>query len=314
MSGPPAPRCTWTKCPTRAPARSRRRRSAPEPEARQSADAAKEARGGGGGAAPAAGGEAHRGGGGARSLAKDPDGEVSLFSSVGDAFAGASAEIEKQLAEVNKRAASLRELRGGRDPSRGRGRHEQAQRAHHSARAREPEAPEETEEEKRKRRKLSPAAARLESAWTGTSTSSPSASKPFKFKSWELEAFKGTIGALAREACASGLLNEIILDFQNEILENLTKDIKSVGDGLLSVRGARRRGVGAAVVDGIASGPAAAAGHSSLVDTGEVIAQGPFGHRRRSSARAFRTPARSSARAFRTPARSLGKGLTDTPR
>jgi hypothetical protein len=42
------------------------------------------------------------------------------------------------------------------------------------------------------------------------------------------------VGALARE-CASGLLNEIINDFQQEILDNLTKDIAAVGDGLLNV-------------------------------------------------------------------------------
>ena len=43
----------------------------------------------------------------------------------------ASWKIEKQLAEVNKRAESLGSSVAGADPSRGRGRHEQAQRAHH---------------------------------------------------------------------------------------------------------------------------------------------------------------------------------------
>ena len=204
-----------------------------------------------------------------RLKAKDPDGEVSLFSSVGDAFAGASAEIEKQLAEVNKRAASLGSSVAGGIQAAGADVTNRLNALITLLERVNQKPPEETEEEKRKRRKLVLELRRLEFVDWNIHILAVNA-KPFKFKSWELEAFKGTIGALARE-CASGLLNEIILDFQNEILENLTKDIKSVGDGLLNV-GGHVVGGGAFVVDGIASGAGALG--QGLVDTGEVIGKG----------------------------------------
>ena len=230
-----------------------------------------------------------------RLKAKDPDGEVSLFSSVGDAFAGASAEIEKQLAEVNKRAASLGSSVAGGIQAAGADVTNRLNALITLLERVNQKPPEETEEEKRKRRKLVLELRRLEFVDWNIHILAVNA-KPFKFKSWELEAFKGTIGALARE-CASGLLNEIILDFQNEILENLTKDIKSVGDGLLNV-GGHVVGGGAFVVDGIASGAGALG--QGLVDTGEVIGKG------------LSDTGEVIGKGLSDTGEVIGKGLTDT--
>jgi hypothetical protein len=230
-----------------------------------------------------------------RLKAKDPDGEVSLFSSVGDAFAGASAEIENQLAEVNKRAASLGSSVAGGIQAAGADVTNRLNALITLLERVNQKPPEETEEEKRKRRKLVLELRRLEFVDWNIHILAVNA-KPFKFKSWELEAFKGTIGALARE-CASGLLNEIILDFQNEILENLTKDIKSVGDGLLNV-GGHVVGGGAFVVDGIASGAGALG--QGLVDTGEVIGKG------------LSDTGEVIGKGFSDTGEVIGKGLTDT--
>jgi hypothetical protein len=212
--------------------------------------------------------------------AKDPEGEVSLFSTIGDTFSGASREIERQLAEVNKQAASLGSSVAGGIQAAGADVTNRLNALITLLERVNQKPPEETEEEKRKRRKLVLELRRLEFVDWNIHILAVNA-KPFKFKSWELKAFKGTIGALARE-CASGLLNEIILDFQNEILENLTKDIKSVGDGLLNVGGTVVGG-GAYVVGGIASGAGAigkglsdtgGAIGKGLSDTGEVIGKG----------------------------------------
>ena len=114
-------------------------------------------------------------------------------------------------------------------------------------------------------------------------------SSPFKFKKWELEKYKGAVGGLARQ-CASGLLNEIIADFQQEILNNLTKDIAAVGDGLLNVGGHVIGGVaegGNMIVGGITTGAGAIG--KGLSDTGEVIGKG-----------------------LTDTTSAIGKGLTDT--
>ena len=139
-------------------------------------------------------------------------------------------------------------------------------------------------------------------------TSSPSA-KPFKFKSWELEAFKGDRRARAPDA--AGTINEIILDFQNEILDD-QKDIRGVGDAHLNVGDAAVVGGDIFVVDGIASARRRRLGQG-LVDTGEVAGKGArmAGKDKGLSdtdgrSAAPRTPA-ASARAFRTPARSSAR-------
>ena len=204
--------------------------------------------------------------------AKDPDGEVSLFRTIGDTFSGASAEIERQLAEVSERAASLGSSVAGGIQAAGADVTNKLNALITLLERVNQKPPEETEEEKRKRSKRILELCRLEFVDWNIHILAVNA-KPFKFKSWELKAFKGTVGALARE-CASGLLNEIILNFQNEILENLTKDIKSVGDGLLNV-GGHVVGGGAYVVDGIASGAGALG--QGLVDTGGVIGKGLSG-------------------------------------
>jgi len=227
--------------------------------------------------------------------AKDPEGEVSLFSTIGDTFSGASAEIEKQLAEVNKQAASLGSSVAGGIQAAGADVTNRLNALITLLERVNQKPPEETEEEKRKRRKLVLELRSLEFVDWNIHILAVNA-KPFKFKSWELKAFKGTIGALARE-CASGLLNEIILDFQNEILENLTKDIKSVGDGLLNV-GGHVVGGGAFVVDGIASGAGALG--QGLVDTGEVIGKG------------LSDTGEVIGKGLSDTGEVIGKGLTDT--
>ena len=227
--------------------------------------------------------------------AKDPEGEVSLFSTIGDTFSGASAEIERQLAEVNKQAASLGSSVAGGIQAAGADVTNRLNALITLLERVNQKPPEETEEEKRKRRKLVLELRRLEFVDWNIHILAVNA-KPFKFKSWELKAFKGTIGALARE-CASGLLNEIILDFQNEILENLTKDIKSVGDGLLNVGGTVVGG-GAYVVGGIASGAGAIG--QGLVDTGGAIGKG------------LSDTGGAIGKGLSDTGEVIGKGLTDT--
>ena len=227
--------------------------------------------------------------------AKDPEGEVSLFSTIGDTFSGASAEIERQLAEVNKQAASLGSSVAGGIQAAGADVTNRLNALITLLERVNQKPPEETEEEKRKRRKLVLELRRLEFVDWNIHILAVNA-KPFKFKSWELKAFKGTIGALARE-CASGLLNEIILDFQNEILENLTKDIKSVGDGLLNVGGTVVGG-GAYVVGGIASGAGAIG--QGLVDTGGAIGKG------------LSDTGEVIGKGLSDTGEVIGKGLTDT--
>ena len=241
-----------------------------------------------------------------RLKAKDPDGEVSLFSSVGDAFAGASAEIENQLAEVNKRAASLGSSVAGGIQAAGADVTNRLNALITLLERVNQKPPEETEEEKRKRRKLVLELRRLEFVDWNIHILAVNA-KPFKFKSWELEAFKGTIGALARE-CASGLLNEIILDFQNEILENLTKDIKSVGDGLLNVGGTVVGG-GAYVVGGIASGAGAIG--QGLVDTGGAIGKG-LSDTGGAIGKGLSDTGEVIGKGLSDTGEVIGKGLTDT--
>ena len=227
--------------------------------------------------------------------AKDPEGEVSLFSTIGDTFSGASREIERQLAEVNKQAASLGSSVAGGIQAAGADVTNRLNALITLLERVNQKPPEETEEEKRKRRKLVLELRRLEFVDWNIHILAVNA-KPFKFKSWELEAFKGTIGALARE-CASGLLNEIILDFQNEILENLTKDIKSVGDGLLNVGGTVVGG-GAYVVGGIANGAGAIG--QGLVDTGGAIGKG------------LSDTGGAIGKGLSDTGEVIGKGLTDT--
>ena len=227
--------------------------------------------------------------------AKDPEGEVSLFSTIGDTFSGASREIERQLAEVNKQAASLGSSVAGGIQAAGADVTNRLNALINLLERVNQKPPEETEEEKRKRRKLVLELRRLEFVDWNIHILAVNA-KPFKFKSWELKAFKGTIGALARE-CASGLLNEIILDFQNEILENLTKDIKSVGDGLLNVGGTVVGG-GAYVVGGIANGAGAIG--QGLVDTGGAIGKG------------LSDTGGAIGKGLSDTGEVIGKGLTDT--
>ena len=205
--------------------------------------------------------------------AKDPNKASSLFDAIGDSFSAARGEIDKQLAEVNKQAAAL-----GSSVSNG------IQAAGQDVTNRlnalvtllervNQKPPEETEDEKRKKRKLTLELDKLHfEDWNIHILAVTD--RPFKFKSWELENFKGVVGALARQ-CASGLLNEIIVDFQNEILNSLTKDIAAVGDGLLNVGGSVVGVVGdggAALAGGIASGAETIGG--GLSDTGGAVAKG----------------------------------------
>jgi len=238
--------------------------------------------------------------------AKDPEGEVSLFSTIGDTFSGASAEIEKQLAEVNKQAASLGSSVAGGIQAAGADVTNRLNALITLLERVNQKPPEETEEEKRKRRKLVLELRRLEFVDWNIHILAVNA-KPFKFKSWELKAFKGTIGALARE-CASGLLNEIILDFQNEILENLTKDIKSVGDGLLNVGGTVVGG-GAYVVGGIASGAGAIG--QGLVDTGGAIGKG-LSDTGGAIGKGLSDTGEVIGKGLSDTGEVIGKGLTDT--
>ena len=187
--------------------------------------------------------------------AKDPNKASSLFDAIGDSFSAARGEIDKQLAEVNKQAAAL-----GSSVSNG------IQAAGQDVTNRlnalvtllervNQKPPEETEDEKRKKRKLTLELDKLHfEDWNIHILAVTD--RPFKFTSWELENFKGVVGALARQ-CASGLLNEIIVDVQNESLNSLTKDVAAVGDGLLNVGGSVVGVVGdggAALAGGIASG------------------------------------------------------------
>jgi len=238
--------------------------------------------------------------------AKDPEGEVSLFSTIGDTFSGASAEIERQLAEVNKQAASLGSSVAGGIQAAGADVTNRLNALITLLERVNQKPPEETEEEKRKRRKLVLELRRLEFVDWNIHILAVNA-KPFKFKSWELKAFKGTIGALARE-CASGLLNEIILDFQNEILENLTKDIKSVGDGLLNVGGTVVGG-GAYVVGGIASGAGAIG--QGLVDTGGAIGKG-LSDTGGAIGKGLSDTGEVIGKGLSDTGEVIGKGLTDT--
>jgi hypothetical protein len=238
--------------------------------------------------------------------AKDPEGEVSLFSTIGDTFSGASREIERQLAEVNKQAASLGSSVAGGIQAAGADVTNRLNALITLLERVNQKPPEETEEEKRKRRKLVLELRRLEFVDWNIHILAVNA-KPFKFKSWELKAFKGTIGALARE-CASGLLNEIILDFQNEILENLTKDIKSVGDGLLNVGGTVVGG-GAYVVGGIASGAGAIG--QGLVDTGGAIGKG-LSDTGGAIGKGLSDTGEVIGKGLSDTGEVIGKGLTDT--
>ena len=238
--------------------------------------------------------------------AKDPEGEVSLFSTIGDTFSGASREIEKQLAEVNKQAASLGSSVAGGIQAAGADVTNRLNALITLLERVNQKPPEETEEEKRKLRKLVLELRRLEFVDWNIHILAVNA-KPFKFKSWELKAFKGTIGALARE-CASGLLNEIILDFQNEILENLTKDIKSVGDGLLNVGGTVVGG-GAYVVGGIASGAGAIG--QGLVDTGGAIGKG-LSDTGGAIGKGLSDTGEVIGKGLSDTGEVIGKGLTDT--
>ena len=220
--------------------------------------------------------------------AKDPNKASSLFDAIGDSFSAARGEIDKQLAEVNKQAAAL-----GSSVSNG------IQAAGQDVTNRlnalvtllervNQKPPEETEDEKRKKRKLTLELDKLHfEDWNIHILAVTD--RPFKFKSWELENFKGVVGALARQ-CASGLLNEIIVDFQNEILNSLTKDIAAVGDGLLNVGGSVVGVVGdggAALAGGIASGAETIG--KGLSDTGGAVAKG-----------------------FTDTGEAIGKGLSDT--
>jgi hypothetical protein len=220
--------------------------------------------------------------------AKDPNKASSLFDAIGDSFSTARGEIDKQLAEVNKQAAAL-----GSSVSNG------IQAAGQDVTNRlnalvtllervNQKPPEETEDEKRKKRKLTLELDKLHfEDWNIHILAVTD--RPFKFKSWELENFKGVVGALARQ-CASGLLNEIIVDFQNEILNSLTKDIAAVGDGLLNVGGSVVGVVGdggAALAGGIASGAETIG--KGLSDTGGAVAKG-----------------------FTDTGEAIGKGLSDT--
>ena len=219
---------------------------------------------------------------------KDPKAAHSLFDAIGDSFSAAQRQIDAQLAEVNKQATAL-----GSSVSNG------IQAAGQDVTNRlnalitllervNQKPPEETEEEKRKKRKLTLEVAKLEFVDWNIHILAVSSS-PFKFKKWELEKYKGAVGGLARQ-CASGLLNEIIADFQQEILNNLTKDIAAVGDGLLNVGGHVIGGVaegGNMIVGGITTGAGAIG--KGLSDTGEVIGKG-----------------------LTDTTSAIGKGLTDT--
>ena len=220
--------------------------------------------------------------------AKDPKAAHSLFDAIGDSFSAAQRQIDAQLAEVNKQATAL-----GSSVSNG------IQAAGQDVTNRlnalitllervNQKPPEETEEEKRKKRKLTLEVAKLEFVDWNIHILAVTSS-PFKFRKWELEKYKGAVGGLARQ-CASGLLNEIIADFQQEILNNLTKDIAAVGDGLLNVGGHVIGGVaegGNMIVGGITTGAGAIG--KGLSDTGEVIGKG-----------------------LTDTTSAIGKGLTDT--
>ena len=154
---------------------------------------------------------------------------------------------------------------------------------------------EESEDEKRRKRKLTLELQTLQFCeWEIFILAVNKA--PFKFRKWELQAFKGGVGALARE-CASGLLNEIINDFQHEILTNLSKDIAAVGDGLLNV-GAGVVGGGAFVV-GLGVSSVGAVGQG-LVDTGGVIGKG------------FADTGEVIGKGLSDTGEVIGKGFTDT--
>ncbi|MDB9924634.1 hypothetical protein OAD67_00080 [bacterium] len=239
-------------------------------------------------------------------LKKQNPNSGSLFSTIGDTFTSASNEIEKQLAEVNKQANKLGSTVAGSIQAAGADVTNRLNALITLLERVNQKPPEETEEEKRRKKKLTLELAKLEFADWEIYILAVNKS-PFKFKKWELEKFKGVVGALARE-CASGLLNEIILDFQNEILENLTKDIAAVGDGLLNVGGAVVGG-GAFVVGGVASGVGAVG--QGLVDTGGAIGKG-LADTGAAVGQGLSDTGAAVGQGLSDTGEALGKGISDT--
>ena len=225
---------------------------------------------------------------------RDPN-LASLFATIGDSFASASSEIEKQLAEVNKQASSLGSAVAGGVQAAGADVTNKLNALINLLERVNQKPVEESEDEKRRKRKLTLELQTLQFCeWEIFILAVNKA--PFKFRKWELQAFKGGVGALARE-CASGLLNEIINDFQHEILTNLSKDIAAVGDGLLNV-GAGVVGGGAFVV-GLGVSSVGAVGQG-LVDTGGVIGKG------------FADTGEVIGKGLSDTGEVIGKGFTDT--
>ena len=208
----------------------------------------------------------------------------SFFGSIGSSLSQAQAQIDAQLQEVT---AAAMEMPGNISSGIQQAGQDVTNRLNALINLLErvnQKPPEETEEEKRKKRKLTLEVKKL--LFTDWNIHILAVTtKPFKFKSWELEKFRGVVGALARE-CASGLLNEIIKDFQQEILDNLTKDIAAVGDGLLNVGSTVIGGVaegGNMIIGGVAEGgnmivggvtQGADAVAKGLSDTGDAMAKG----------------------------------------
>ena len=195
--------------------------------------------------------------------------ETSFFSSVTDTFSSAQAEIDKQLKEVTAQAAALPGNISTGIQSAGADVTNKLNALITLLERVNQKPPEETEAEKRKKRKLVLSVEHLTFTEWNINILAVS-DKAFKFKSWQLEKFTGKVGMLARE-CAAGLLNEIIKDFQQEILDSLTKDISAVGEGLLSI--------GGSVVGGVAEGGNMIVGGvgaigQGIADTGQAIGKG----------------------------------------